>query len=168
MVPRVTVFLPPESTARDGHCSVILADSHVRFRRELRKILEEHPNLKVLGEANNRSELFGLLEQGSPAVVILDVAMPDLRVQEGIRLIRLQHPEVKVLLLVMDQEPEYLSQGLATGAAGVLPKQYVAGLIFPAIAAVCRGEVYIPPPSESDYPPQVQTLAREEANVPDR
>ena len=53
--------------------------------------------------------------------------------------------EIKVLIMVLDQEPEYFSYGLAAGAEGVLPKQYVAGHIFRAIAAVRQGKTYIPP-----------------------
>lgn len=165
MVSNVSIYPPLEANPSDGHYAIILADSHVRFRRELRKILEEHPGLKVSGEANNRCELFELLKQAPPAMVILDVAMPDLRAREGIRLIKAHHPDVKVLIMVMDQEPEYLYQGLATGAAGVLPKQYVAGHIFLAIAAVRRGEVYIPPRFLSESQPRVKLVMRDDPFV---
>ena len=165
MVSNVNVYPPTGGNSIDGHYAIILADSHVRFRRELRKILEEHPGLKVLGEASNRDELFELLEKSPPALVLLDVAMPDLRAREGIRLIKMQYPEVKVLIMVMEQEPEYLSQGLATGAAGILPKQYVAGHVFLAIAAVRRGEVYIPPRFLGDSQPRLKTITRDEPFV---
>ncbi len=129
-----------------GHYSIVLADAHRRFRREMRKMLEEHPDLRVAGEAGNRQELFEILRQSPPSMVILDVLMPDLRAREGTRLIKMHYPEVKVLLMVMGQEPEYFSQGLAAGAEGVLPKQYVAGQIFRAIAVVRQGQVFVPPP----------------------
>jgi DNA-binding NarL/FixJ family response regulator len=158
MVSSVNVNLPTESNPMEGHYSIVLADAHVRFRREMRKILEEHPGLKVSGEAGNRYELFNLLKESPPALVILDVSMPDLRAREGIRLIKLHYPEVKVLIMVMELEPEYLFQGLATGAAGVLPKQYVAGHIFLAIATVRKGEVYIPPPFLSDAQSSAKTV----------
>jgi DNA-binding NarL/FixJ family response regulator len=158
MVSSVNVNLPTEANPIEGHYSIVLADAHVRFRREMRKILEEHPGLKVAGEAGNRCELFDVLKQSPPALVILDVSMPDLRAREGIRLIKLHYPEVKVLIMVLELEPEYLSQGLATGAAGVLPKQYVAGQIFLAIAAVRRGEVYIPPRFWGDAQPLAKTI----------
>jgi DNA-binding NarL/FixJ family response regulator len=128
-----------------GHYSIVLADAHVRFRQEMRKVLEEHPGLKIAGEAGNRHELFELLNESPPALVILDISMPDLGAREGTRLIKLHCPEVKVLITVLDEEPEYFYHGLAVGAAGVLPKQYVAGQIFRAIAAVRQGKVYIPP-----------------------
>jgi len=128
-----------------GHYSIVLADAHIRFRREMRKILEEHPDIEVTGEAGNRKELFAILKQLLPAMVILDVSMPDLRAGEATRLIKKDYPGVKVLIMVMDQEPEYFSHGLEAGAEGVLPKQYVAGQIFRAIAAVRRGKIYLPP-----------------------
>jgi DNA-binding NarL/FixJ family response regulator len=134
-----------EANTMAGHYSIVLADAHSRFRREMRKILEEHPDLEVAGEAGNRQELFEILKQSPPSMVILDVSMPDLRAREGTRLIKMQYPEVKVLLMIMDQEPEYFSHGLAAGAEGVLPKQYVAGQIFRAINVVRQGQVYIPP-----------------------
>jgi DNA-binding NarL/FixJ family response regulator len=131
-----------------GNYTILLADAHVRFRRELRKMLEEHADLKVAGEADNRYELFVIMKKSPPDLVILDISMPDLRGREGTRLIKSQYPEVKVLLMVMDQEPEYLTHGLAAGAEGVLPKQYVAGQLFQAIAAIRKGKAYIYPWSE--------------------
>ena len=97
---------------------ILLADDHVGFRREVRKILEEIPDVNVTGEAGNRRELFELLRQSPPKLVILDMSMPDLRAGEGTQLIKLHYPETKVLIMVMDQESEYLTHGLAAGAAG--------------------------------------------------
>ena len=77
--------------------------------------------------------------------MILDLSLPDLRAGEGTQLIKWHYPETKVLIMVMDQGSEYLTHGLAAGAAGVLPKQYVAGQIAGAIAAIRQGKIYIPP-----------------------
>ena len=133
---------------------IALADDHVRFRREVRKVLEEIPGIKVTGEAGNRRELFELLRQSPPEMVILDISMPDLRAKEGTQLIKLHYPDVKVLIMVMDQEREYLSHGLAAGAVGVLPKQHVAGQIVRAIAAVRQGRIYVPPPAPGNHSPR--------------
>jgi len=125
--------------------NILLADDHVGFRREVRKILEEIPGVKVTGEAGNRRELFERLRESPPRLVILDLSMPDLRAGEGTQLIKLNYPETKVLIMVMDQEHEYLTYGLAAGAAGVLPKQYVAGQIARAITTIRQGKIYLPP-----------------------
>ena len=124
---------------------IVLADDHIRFRQAMRKILEEISGIKVVGEAGDRRELFELLEQSRPEMVILDVSMADLRGREGAQLIKLRYPGMKILIMVMDQAREYLSYGLAAGATGILPKQYVAGQIAGAIAAVRRGKIFLPP-----------------------
>ena len=139
----------------DRPYDILLADDHVGFRREVRKILEEIPGVKVTGEAGNRRELFELLRQSPPQLVILDISMPDLRAGEGTRLIKLHYPDTKVLIMVMDQESEYLTHGLAAGAAGVLPKQYVAGQIARAITAIRQGKIYLPPQAPGKNSPRI-------------
>jgi two-component system NarL family response regulator len=138
----------------DRPYNVLLADDHIGFRREVRKVLEEISGVIVTGEAGNRGELFELLRQSAPKLVILDLSLPDLRAGEGTRLIKLHHPETKVLIMVLDQESEYLSYGLAAGAAGVLPKQYVAVQMARAIAAIRQGKIYIPPREWGENSPQ--------------
>jgi DNA-binding NarL/FixJ family response regulator len=124
---------------------ILLADDHAGFRREMRKVLEEIPGVKVTGEARNRGELFELLRQSQPKLVILDISLPDLRAREGTQFITVHYPGTQVLILVMDEGPEYLNYGLAAGAAGVLPKQYVGGQTARAITALRRGKIYVPP-----------------------
>jgi two-component system invasion response regulator UvrY len=134
---------------------ILLADNHAGFRREVRKILEEIPGVKVTGEAGNRGELFELLRQSPPKLVILDISLPGLRAREGTQLITLHYPETKVLLMVLDQESEYLLHGLAAGAAGVLRKQHVGGQIARAITAVRQGKIYVPPQAPNNDPPRL-------------
>jgi DNA-binding NarL/FixJ family response regulator len=129
----------------DRPYDVLLAADHVGFRREVRKVLEEIPGIAVTGEAGNRRELFELLRQSAPNLVLLDQSLPDLRAGEGTRLIKMRYPEIKVLIMVMDQEGAYLAHGLAAGAVGILPKQHVAAQIAGALAAVRKGNIYIPP-----------------------
>jgi DNA-binding NarL/FixJ family response regulator len=124
---------------------ILLADYHVGFRREVRKILEQIADVKVTGEAGNGRELLELMRQSPPELVILDMSLPDLRAREGTQLIKSSSPGTKVLLTVLFQESEYLSYGLAAGAAGVLPKQYAAGQIYRAITTVRQGKIYLPP-----------------------
>jgi DNA-binding NarL/FixJ family response regulator len=129
----------------DHPYNVLLADDHVGFRREVRKVLEEIPGVTVTGEAGNRRELFHLLRQSPPKLVLLDQSLPDLRAAEGTQLIKTRYPAVEVLIMVMDEEEDYLTHGLAAGAAGILLKQHVARQIPGAIAAIRQGKIYRPP-----------------------
>jgi two-component system invasion response regulator UvrY len=137
--------------------NILLADNHAGFRREMRKLLEEIPGVKVTGEAGNRRELFELLRHSPPKLVILDISLPDLGCGEGPRLIKRHCPGIQVLLTVLDQESEYLCHGLAVGAAGVLQKQHVGGQIAPAINAVRQGKIYVPSPSPRKKSPPKAT-----------
>jgi len=149
-----------EQKAMDRPYYILLADNHAGFRREVRKILEEIPGVKVTGEAGNRRELFALLRESTPKLVILDISLPDLRAREGTQFIRMHYPETQVLITVLDQGSEYLIHGLAAGAAGVLPKQYAGGQIAPAITAVRQGKIYMPPHApEKNCPPQAAPMA---------
>jgi DNA-binding NarL/FixJ family response regulator len=139
----------------EGPYYILLADNHAGFRREVRKILEEIPGVKVTGEAGNRGELFELLRQSPPKLVILDICLPDLRAREGTQLIKMYCPETEVLLMALDQESEYLRHGLAAGAAGVLPKQFVGGQIVGAITALRQGKIYVPPPVPGNNSPRI-------------
>ncbi|MFA5110256.1 MAG: response regulator transcription factor [Desulfobaccales bacterium] len=143
---------------------IVLADDHIRFRREMRKILEEIPDIEIAGEAGNRQELLDLLELHAPEMVILDLFIPDLRAEEGTKLIKSLYPKTKVLITVMNHELEYLFHGLAAGAEGVLPKQHVAGHIFRAIAKVRQGKIYLPIKG-SGFPGAVSEKAGEWAGL---
>jgi DNA-binding NarL/FixJ family response regulator len=138
----------------DRPYNVLLADDHVGFRREVRKVLEEIPGVIVTGEAGNRRELFRHLRQSAPHLVILDLSLPDFRAGEGTQLIRKRYPEIRVLIMVMDQDAEYLTHGLAAGAAGVLPKQYVAEQMARAIRAIRQGHIYVSPQAPGENSPR--------------
>jgi two-component system, NarL family, response regulator NreC len=157
--------LMPEAKTMHRYYSIVLADAHTRFRREMKKILEERPDIKVLGEAGCRGELFALLAQGQPEMVILDLAMPDLRAREGAQLIKSQYPGIKILIMVMDQGKEYLSYGLSSGAEGVLPKQYLAGHIFQAIATIQQGRVYVPIHGTDSQPKDLSQARQVSSNL---
>jgi DNA-binding NarL/FixJ family response regulator len=125
--------------------NILIADRYMPFRREMRKVLEEMPGMSVVGEAGTRRELFEHLETSLPEMVLLDMAMADLRGDNGSRLLKRNYPGVKVLIMILDEANEYLCRGLAAGAAGVLPKQYAAVQISGAIEAVRQGKIYVPP-----------------------
>jgi two-component system response regulator DegU len=123
---------------------ILLADDYVRFRQELRKLLHKTDKLKIVGEVGDGNGLFQFLEQEIPDLIMLDINMPPLRSTEVTRLIKLQHPKLKVLIMVMDHEAEYLIQARQVGADGVLLKQCVSAELFRAISTIRRGNFYLP------------------------
>ena len=125
--------------------SIILADDHVLVRQGLRRLLEGMDDLEVVGEANDGLDLLQLLKQVTPQMVILDIFMPNLRGIEAITEIKTMHPDVKILILTMHRDKEYLYLALSAGAKGYLLKEDAARDLFSAIAEVRQGKTYISP-----------------------
>jgi len=123
---------------------IILAEDHVRFRGEIKKIINEIPGVVILSEVGEGHELFGLLETSRPDLLLLDISMPNLRGMQATQVIKFKYPEVKVILMVMDKEKEYPSHAIAAGADGILLKQNCAMDLRSAIQKIRRGGRYFP------------------------
>lgn len=142
---------------------VLLADDHTLVRAGLRKLLESMPNISVVGEAGDGLALLALAEQLQPHLVLMDIAMPGLNgIDATARLVR-AWPNIRVLMLSMHQNEEYVRQALRHGAVAYLLKDAAPMELDLAIAAVLRGETYLSPAVSrgvvSDY---VQRLRSED------
>ena len=124
---------------------IILSDDHSLLRQGIRSIIETTPDLKVLGESGDGLELLSLLKKSKPDMVILDISMPKLRGTEAIQEIKVLHPEVKILILSMHKEKEYIYHAFSAGADGYLLKEDTDTELFTAIKTVRDGESYLSP-----------------------
>jgi len=111
----------------------------------VRRILEGAPGLEVVGEADDGLALLALLEQWTPHLVVLDIAMPQMRGLEAIPEIKAMHPLLKVLMLTMHKERAYLRKAMAAGANGYLLKEDAESDLFGAIDKVRQGAAYVSP-----------------------
>ena len=124
---------------------ITLADDHVLLRQGLRRIVEESSELEVVGEAGDGVELIQLLNKSPTDMVVLDISMPKLRGIEAVCEIKSRHPGVKVLILTMHRDKEYLYQSLASGADGYLLKEDADTELFSAISRIREGALYTSP-----------------------
>jgi DNA-binding NarL/FixJ family response regulator len=101
-----------------------LADDHVLFRKGLRALLSSFPNVEIVAEAGDGQELLELIDQlpTPPQVVLMDLQMPVLDGLQTTRLLRVQYPRVRVVIISMHDEPELIEQLVAEGAHGYLLK----------------------------------------------
>jgi len=128
-----------------GIYHVIMADDHILFQRGLKVIVEREAGIKVIGEAGDGLELLKLLRTMTPHLVILDIAMPNMRGVEAVREIKKQYPEVKVLMLTMHKDRSYLHQAISAGANGYLLKEDADPDLFAAIERIRQGKIYVSP-----------------------
>jgi len=145
--------------------SIILADDHALVRQGLRRILEGTDDLEVVGEANDGLELLQLLTHVTPQMVILDIFMPNLRGIEAITEIKTMYPEVKVLILTMHRDKEYLYLALSAGAKGYLLKEDAPKELFAAIAKVRQDKTYISPYFSDQVVDDLVQIGKRDAKV---
>lgn len=126
---------------------IVLANNHAPLREALKRILKEKSNLEVIGEAGDGLELLNLLSLNglTPHMVILDPSIANFQGIESIRKVKASYPSVKVLILSMHKDKEYLSQAISSGAEGYLIKETVDKELLPAIETIMQGRLYVPP-----------------------
>jgi DNA-binding NarL/FixJ family response regulator len=129
---------------------LVLADDHVLFRQGLERILEKKGDLEVVGQAGDGLELLNLLKKLTPHMIILDISMPNLRGLEAIHEIKGIYPEMKILILTMHKDKEYLHQAMSAGADGYLLKEDADTELFSAIEMVRLGKIYVSPHLAND------------------
>jgi DNA-binding NarL/FixJ family response regulator len=124
---------------------ILLADDHVMFRRGIRSLIQGMHQVEVVGEASDGLELLRLLRDIQPDLVIMDISMPNLRGLEATREIKISNPGVKVLILTMHKDREYLYHALTAGAEGYLLKEDADGELIAAIETLRKGGTFISP-----------------------
>ena len=142
---------------------ILLADDHALVRRGLRLILDAEPDLTVVAEAGNGAEAVELADQGVD-LAILDIAMPRMTGIQAAREISRRAPEVRLLMLSMYDNEQYLLAALQAGASGYVLKSVVDRDLVAACRSAVRGEPFL-------HPGAAGTLIRDHlrrGTVPDR
>lgn len=124
---------------------VLLADDHTLVRAGLRKLLESMPDIHVVGEAGDGLALLALAEQLQPHLVLMDIAMPGLNGLEATARLIKAMPGIRVMILSMHQNEEYVRRALRHGAVAYLLKDSAPMELELAMTAVLRGETYLSP-----------------------
>ncbi len=123
----------------------ILADDHELVRAGIRALLQNIPGVDVVGEASNGEEALQLVASLQPDVALLDIAMPGLNGLETAARMTGTFPNVRVIMLSMYADEEYVLQALRAGATGYLLKGARRPELELAVTAVISGETYLSP-----------------------
>jgi DNA-binding NarL/FixJ family response regulator len=124
---------------------VILAEDHALVRAGFRALLAAIPGVTVVAEAGDGREALSVIEAHLPDVAVVDITMPGLNGIQLITQLRIGHPHVRVIVLSMHDNEEYVRQALQAGAAGYLLKDSSLIELELAVRAVARGGSYLSP-----------------------
>ncbi len=130
--------------------SIILADDHKLLRHGIRQILEKQGHIEVIGEASDGLELLRLLTRKTPDMILMDIAMPNLRGIEAAIEIKMLYPGIRILILSMHKSLQYLHHALSAGADGYLLKEDAPRELLSAIATIQKNNTYISPLIQKD------------------
>ena len=119
--------------------AVLLVDDHALVRRGFRRMLEDDPQIEIVGEAGDGNEAVAQATLLKPRVVVMDFALPSMNGAMATRLIRKALPDVEVLMLSMHEEPSYVRTCLDAGARGYLLKNAVDLELVEAVKQVAEG-----------------------------
>ena len=125
--------------------SVLLVDDHSLVRLGFRRMLEDDPEIRVVGEASDGHHAVEKVAELHPAVVVMDFALPSMNGAVATRLILKSAPETAVLILSMHAEPNYVRTCLEAGARGYLLKNAVDLELVDAIKQVASGGQVLDP-----------------------
>ncbi len=138
--------------------TVVLADDHSLVRKGFRRMLEDEPDIEILGEASNGREAVDLVAKFTPNVLVMDFSMPELDGAQATREIRKTNLETRILILSMYSNENYLRNALEAGANGYLLKNAIDVELPEAIRALAAGRRFISAALQN--PPEDETFDR--------
>jgi DNA-binding NarL/FixJ family response regulator len=133
------------ATTEAARVRVVLADDHALVREGIRHVLDAEPGIEVVGEAANGADAVALALEHKPDVVLLDITMPG---ETGLRAaarLRELMPDVRILILSMHDNAEYVREGMRIGTHGYLLKDSAGEELRAAIRAVHAGGTFFSP-----------------------
>ncbi len=124
---------------------VMLADDHILMREGIRQLLEFDGSIEVIAEANDGDECIEVLQEMKPQILLLDINMPKKNGIEVLEEIKKRNLDVKVLILTVHNEIEYLMKAIEIGVDGYILKDSESSELKKAINLIIGGESYIQP-----------------------
>ena len=150
---------PPEALQAEPIRAMIV-DDHALFRRGLERVLEEEPDIELVGQASDGAEAVEKAAESLPDVVLMDIRMPRSSGIEACRAMKEAAPSAKIVILTISDEEEDLFEAIRAGASGYLLKDIPLDEVADAVRAVHGGQSLINPSMAGKLLTEFATLAR--------
>ncbi len=124
---------------------ILIADDHDIVRTGLRSLLERQDDIEIVGEAADGRQVVRMAEELNPSIIVMDIAMPQLNGIDAAGQILRHDPEIKIMILSMYADEEFLVRALTAGVKGYLLKDSVQADLLRAVRAVATGRSFFSP-----------------------
>ncbi|MFD1020294.1 response regulator [Thalassobacillus hwangdonensis] len=124
---------------------IVLIDDHKLFREGVKRILDFESSFEVVAEGDDGDTAIDLIEQHDPDIVLMDINMPNMNGVEATAEIIKRYPDLKVIILSIHDDENYVTHALKTGAQGYLLKEMDSDALIDAIKVVSDGGSYLHP-----------------------
>jgi len=125
--------------------TVLVVEDHTIVRQGIVSLINNEDDITVVGEACDGRQAIALCKEKNPSVVIMDLAMPRLNGLEAMRIINGEFPHIKIIILTMYSEKEYILKAVDAGVSGYLIKSNAAEDLIKAIRVVNDGKAFFSP-----------------------
>ncbi len=129
---------------------VLIIDDHAIVRAGMRMLLENDPQIAIVGEGETGADALRLARELSPDVIVMDVTMPEMDGVEATRRIKAELSDVAVLAVTIHEGTDYFFQMLQAGSSGYVPKRAAPEDLLRAIHTVAEGNVFLEPSVAKD------------------
>lgn len=134
---------------------VLVVDDHEMFSEALVLLLEQQPNVRLLGAAREADEALRMCHADPPDVVLMDIDLPEVDGVEATRRIRREFPRTKVVIVTALEDPAIVATALSAGACGYVPKTRAVDDLMDVVRRAAAGELVMP---EADLAPVLAEL----------
>ena len=124
---------------------IVIAEDHTILREGLRALLAHHPELEIVGEAEDGLEAIRRVEKQRPQLLLMDLAMPRMSGMAALKDIKKRFPGTRVIILTVHKTEEYIMAALQSGADGYVLKDATHEELIMAIRSVLEGKSYLSP-----------------------
>jgi DNA-binding NarL/FixJ family response regulator len=125
--------------------TVLLVDDHAVVREGYKRLLEQHGDITVAGEADSAERALTQFGRLHPDVVVMDIALPGVSGIEALRRMRQRRPDANILMFSMYEEAVYADRSMQAGASGYVTKASAPSVLVEAVHTVAEGKKYFSP-----------------------
>ncbi len=140
---------------------ILIADDHALVRAGIKTILSDEVDIELIGEADSATQALKRVRSEDWDIVIMDINMPGQNSLDVLRLMKLEKPELPVLILTMHPENQYALRALKDGASGYLTKSGAPDDLVSAIRRIVAGGAYVSPSLALQLADQLKSKPRE-------